>query len=252
MNTLEKDNMDSESTVQNNSFKNIFFNILIPVMILNKGKLIGLSPKSALIIAIAFPLCYGAWDFYKERKMNYIALLGLINVAVSGVFTLLALGGLWFALKEAFFPLLIGIFVFGSSYSNTPFFKTLFLNPAVVDTEKLERHLDTAEKKSAFHNLIVESNKHLSLSFVLSAILNFSLAMYIFKPMDLSLSLETQQDILNQQLGQMTLYSMIVILVPSMIVVGLIMYRAFKKMTSITGLSLEDIMIDSSKKTVKN
>ena len=57
--------------------------------------------------------------------MNYISVLGLLNILFSGILTILALGGIWFAVKEAFFPLLIGGFVLASSFTLNPFFKTI-------------------------------------------------------------------------------------------------------------------------------
>ena len=82
----------------------------------------------------------------------------------------------------------------------------------------------------------------LSFSFVLSALLNFVLALKIFEPLADSLTSTEKQQLLNQQLSQMTLYSMFVILIPSMIFVGSILFWAFKKTTELTGLKTEELM----------
>ena len=139
---------------KNDSFSNILFNILIPVLILNKGHKFGLEPKYAVILALAFPVFFSVKSLWDSKKINYIAILGLLNVLVSGTLTLLALGGIWFALKEAAFPLLIGGFVFGSSFTKSPFFETLFLNPNTFNTEKVEERLDSEEKKLNFEKLM--------------------------------------------------------------------------------------------------
>jgi hypothetical protein len=73
-------------------------------MILNKGGKVGLTPTQAFLIALAFPLFFGLYSLIKEKKMNYISVLGLINILFSGILTILALGGIWFAVKEALFP----------------------------------------------------------------------------------------------------------------------------------------------------
>ncbi len=224
-------------------FANILFSVLIPVIILNKGSKWGLDPIHALVIALAFPLLFGAYSFFKDHSMNYIALLGLINVASSGVLTVLALDGIWFAVKEALFPLLIGIFVFGSSFTTKPFFKSMFLNPATFDIAKLASSLDSHEKLHQFAELMKKATRGLSLSFLLSAILNFALAIYIFTPLDPALEEIKKQELLNEQLSKMTAYSFVVIMIPILIVVSAVLYFAFKKTTELTGLSLEDLIL---------
>lgn len=230
-----------------NSFSNILFSIIIPVLILNKGKLLGLTPLQALVIALLFPLIYGAHSFYKNKKFDFISLLGLLNVLVSGTLAWMALGGIWFAIKEAFFPLLIGVFVYFSSFGKEPFFKTIFLNPSVLNIPLIDSKLDSIEKKAAFERLMSRATQFLSLSFLLSSVLNFVTSMVIFKPLAESLSMDERREILNQQLGQMTLYSMLVIVIPSMICIGLIIYYAFKKISNLTGLKVDEFVAQDQK-----
>lgn len=224
-------------------FANILFSVLLPVIILNKGSKWGMTPTNALLLALAFPLLFGAYSFVKERKMNYIALLGLINVVASGVLTILALGGIWFAIKEAFFPLLIGVFVFASSFTKKPFFKSMFLNPATFDIQRLIQSLNTEEKVHQFSELMKTATKGLSFSFLLSAILNFGLAKYVFVPIEETLTELQKQEVLNEQLSKMTAYSFVVIMIPILVVVSVVLYQAFKKTSQITGLTLEDLML---------
>ncbi len=228
---------------KNESFSNIIFNIIIPVLILNKGHAIGLEPHYAVILALSFPLFFALKSLRQSKKINYIALLGLTNVLVSGTLTLLALGGIWFAIKEAAFPLLIGAFVFISSFSKKPFFKTLFMNPTTFDLEKIQSRLDTIEKKISFDLLMKQTTQWLSLSFLTSGILNFILSLRIFTPLPETLTHSEKQALLNQQLSHMTALSMGVILLPSILFLGGIMYFTFKKINRITGLTTDDLII---------
>lgn len=227
---------------QENSFTHILFSILIPVLILNKGHKYGLEPRAALLIALSFPLFFTLKALIQARKVDFISLLGLLNVLISGALTLLALGGVWFAIKEAAFPLLIGLFVLGSSFSGNPFFKSLFLNPATFDVDKVETRLDTESKRQDFSILMKHLTRWLSLSFLLSAFLNFVLAIRIFTPLADGLTDGQKQELLNEQLGQMTLYSMGVILVPSMIFLGALLYYSFRKIYALTGLNADDLL----------
>ena len=227
---------------QENSFTQILFNILIPVIILNKGHKYGLDAKFALIIALSFPLFFSIKALVKNKKVDFISLLGLLNVLVSGIFTLLTLEGFWFAVKEAAFPLLIGFFVLGSSFTKSPFFQTIFLNPTTFNVDAVEERLNSDQKKTDFAKLMKYLTRWLSLSFLLSAILNFSLALYIFKPLSSDLTDLQKQEILNEQLSHMTAYSLVVILIPSMIFLGTLIFFAFRKITKLTGLSTEQLL----------
>jgi len=229
---------------QENGFLNILINILIPVMILNKGSKLHLTPQLTVMIALAFPLLYGIHSLIKTRKVNFISLLGLINIIVSGTLTILALGGIWFAVKEAFFPLLIGLFVFFSSFGQQPFFETLFLNPAAFQIDKINQAISEKNAENSFKKLMTTSTRWLSVSFLMSALLNFFLAIYIFKPIDEQLTLESRQTLLNEQLGQMTLYSTFIILIPSVIFLGAILYFAFKKIREMTGLKFDELFVN--------
>lgn len=227
----------------NTGFSHILVNIILPVYILNKGTKWGLTPQNALVLALALPLCSGIYSIFKNKKMDFISLLGVLNILISGTLSLMALGGIWFALKEALFPLLIGVFVLFSSYGKNPFFETLFLNPSAFDVDKIEQKISELNKHTDFKNLMKKSTQLLSLSFLMSALLNFFLALRIFTPLADSLTTEQKQDLLNQQLGQMTMYSLLVILIPSIIFLGAILYYTFKKMTALTGLATNDLFI---------
>ncbi len=230
-------------TKKENSFTPIIFNIIIPVLILNKGHKWGLDPRVAVLIALSFPLFFTLKSWFVSHKINFISLLGLLNVLVSGTLTILALGGTWFAVKEAAFPLLIGAFVLGSSWSKKPFFQTLFMNPSTFDIEKVNSKLDTDEKQNAFLELMRKTTRLLSLSFIMSATLNFILAIRIFTPLDDALTDDQKRGIINEQLSHMTLYSLAVILVPSMLFLGGLLYYTFKKINALTGLSADDLLI---------
>ncbi len=231
----------SKAPPAENGFASIFINILIPVFILNKGHTYGLSAKQSLFIALAFPLIGGLFSYIKQNKFNFISLLGLINILASGTLSVLGLGGIWFSIKEAIFPLLIGIFVYFSSFKSEPFFANLFLNPQAFNVELIENKIQENKMEIEFKQLMKKSTIWLSGSFLMSAFLNFALAQYIFKPIEDSVSLEQKQIILNQQLSQMTMYSMFVILIPSIIFLGLILYFAFNKLKHLTGLNLEQL-----------
>jgi hypothetical protein len=137
------------------------------------------------------------------------------------------------------------VIVLGSSFTTKPFFKAMFLNPAAFNVSQINEKLDSEDKKTNFEKLMKISTQWLSVSFLVSAVLNFVLSLYIFKPLDDALSVTEKQALLNQQLSQMTMTSMAVILIPMMIFVGSILYFAFRKTTKITGLAMDELFIKS-------
>ena len=238
--------------MKDNAFLNILFNVILPVMILNKLPAILNHPQApliALVLALSLPLTYGALDFFTNKKMNYIALLGVINILFTGGFAVLKLSGEWFSLKEAFFPLLIGLFVLFSAWTKKPFIKTLILNPNVMNLEVIDAKLSAPEQKQLFDQHVKTSTILLSGSFFLSSFLNYYLASKVFIPIQSQLEEAVQSQMLNEQIAEMTSKSFLVIMVPSMICLMLIMWYLISGIQKQTGLGFEDILKVDTKKS---
>lgn len=228
-------------TKPENSWLNLIFNIVLPVLILNKlTKFLG--PMAALLLALSFPLAYGAYDLAKRKKVNAFSALGLLNVGLTGGLALMGLHGFWFALKEAAFPTLVGFFVFGSAFTKKPFIASIFLNPGVMKVDLLEEKLAANNKQNEFHNHLRKATMWLSLSFVFSAICNFILAQKVFLNIDSTLSAEAQSVILNEQIAKMTTWSMAIVMVPSMIFLLGIFWYLMRGVKQYAGLTTDDIM----------
>ena len=239
----ESSKSTSPSVKRENSIVNILFNIVIPVVILNKvGTLLKLSPGITLLIALAFPVIYWVYDLVQRRKFNYISVLGFLNILLTGGLALLKVTGFWFAVKEAAFPTLIGLFVLFSAFSQSPFIQTLLLDPSLVDTEALHAKLKENNSTDKFKLLLKNATLLLSASFALSATLNFVLARRIFTEIDPQLPEEQIANTLNSQIADMTALSMPVIMVPSIIFLIVIFMYLLKGIKKLTGVSLEELL----------
>ncbi len=219
---------------QENQFQSLLFNIVIPVLILNKGSNF-LGTTNALLIALAFPISYGLYDWYQRKKANYISLLGLLNVGLTGGLALSGLTGIWFAVKEAAFPALIGLFVLGSAFTKKPFISSVFLNEQFIRVQIIEDKVAEFGKQLEMEKLLKLSTILLSLSFALSAYLNFALAQYVFKPIDQTSP--QAAEMLNQQIAQMTSWSFVVIMIPTITFLSGVYWYFMTRLTKITGLS---------------
>lgn len=235
--------MSKQAPPKENGLLNLLFNIVLPVFILNRlSKFIG--PLPALILALAFPLGYGAYDLVKRKKTNAFSVLGLLNVLLTGGLAVLGLGGIWFAVKEAAFPSLVGLFVLGSAFTKRPFIETLFLNPSVMKIDLLEQRLREHGKQQEFHQHMRNATIWLSLSFAFSAILNFILARRIFINIEPTLTPEAQSLALNDQIAQMTTWSMAVIMVPSMLFLMGIFWYLMRGVKQYAELSMTELIHD--------
>lgn len=225
-----------------NAFLNILFNIVIPILILNKGSKF-LGSFWGLVIALAFPLSYGIYDHITRKKTNAISILGLLNVGITGSLALFKLHGIWFAIKEAAFPLLVGAFVFGSAFTKSPFISTLFLNPQLIDVGRLKARLFERKTEDDFNQLLKKSTLWISLSFVFSAICNFVLAVRIFEPIAETLDAEAQAQVLNEQIASMTTWSMGVIVLPCILFMVAIFLYLTKGMQRLSGLTEDELLV---------
>lgn len=227
----------------------LIFNIVLPIIILQKGSSY-FGPTGALIIALFFPISFGLFDYLKNKHRNYISVLGILNVSLTGGLALSGLQGIWFSIKEATFPLLIGLFVFLSSFTKKPFVKTLFLNPQFFKIHLIEEKINLNQKHNELEEHLKKSTVLLSSSFFVSSILNFVLAQHFFKPISETLNNDQKVEILNAQIAEMTTWSHIVILVPSMILLFFILQYVFKGLKKLTGLSFDELLQNESSKSI--
>ena len=216
-------------------------NIVFPILILNRLSA-HLGASAAVVLALLFPFGYGAVFLIKNKKISPISALGLLNVIVTGSLALSGKTGIWFAVKEAAFPSLVGIFVLASSWTKKPFMGLLLLNPQVMKVEKLENTLKELKVEAKFHELLQIGTRLLSLSFFISATGNFVLASRIFSEIDPALDEAQKSLVLNSQIATMTGWAALMIVLPSMILLTILLFYLLKRLEKITGESWQNFM----------
>jgi len=211
-------------------------NIAIPAVVLMK--LSGeeaLGPVGGLLVALAFPLVYGAWDFARRREWNLIPILGFISVLLTGGIGLLQLDPKWIAVKEAAVPGVIGLLVLLSQYSRFPIVRTFLYNDKIMRVEEVDEALQSRGNRGAFDRVLVVASWMLAASFFLSSVLNFVLAKLIVKSQPGSTAF-------NEELGRMTALSYPVIVIPSMVIMIVTLWYLFSRIKRLSGLDFEQIM----------
>lgn len=210
--------------------------VVIPSVILMK--LSGeqrLGADGALLLALAFPLGWGLWELVRFRKFNWIALLGLLSVLLTGGIGLLQLDASWLAIKEAAVPGIIGIAVLASTRTPYPLIRTLLYNPRVLNVEKIHEQLEHNGQTAHFETRLLRATYLLSGTFFFSSFMNYALARWIVNS-------PAGSEAFNAELGRMTLLSYPMIAIPSMLMMMAIFFYLWRTIHGLTGLSLEDIM----------
>lgn len=214
---------------------NLAFNIAAPTAILSylsKDHLLG--PIYGLVVALAFPLGYGVWDYLERKKANFISVIGFVSVFLTGVLGLLHVSSMTFAIKEAAVPAIIGIAVLLSLKTKSPLVKTLLYNDQIIDVEGVNKALDERGTHKGFDRLLVTASLLLALSFALSSALNFGLARYL-------LTSQSGTAEFNAQLGKMHVMSWPVIVIPSTAMMVFALWRLLSGIKKLTGLELDQV-----------
>lgn len=230
-----------------NPLVSLAFNIILPVAILNYSSRIFPNPVISLCVALSFPVGYGLIDYINNNKhKNILSIVGTVNTLLTGGFALLTLEGVWFAVKEAAIPFLIGLWVLFSSFTKKPLMKWVVNKSSMFRKEVIAFQLDSQSKKTHYEALLKKSTLYLSCCFFFSAVLNFILAMRIFKNEKL-LSDVDQQNLLNEQIADMTWISFLVIGLPLAVISGWTLWWFINCLKKLTGLSLEQIVFTGEK-----
>lgn len=230
--------MTEKQPKQENLLLNMLLNVVIPAIILIKfsGES-NLGPRNALLIALAFPITYGLLDFRRAQRVNLFSVLGIISISLTGGISLLELDPKYIAIKEAAIPGLLGIATIASLYTRYPILKTLLYNEKLIQVDSVNSALQSNNAEQDFDVSFRNATFILSGSFFLSAVLNYGLARYL-------LTSQPGTEAFNAELGRMTALSFPVITIPTMIVsIGAFIYL-YKKITKLTNLSLEEILVD--------
>lgn len=210
-------------------------------MVLNQATA-RIGAPQALVLALAIPVLYGLWDLYTKKKKNWMSLLGIVNILLTGGLALMHLEGIWFAVKEAVFPLLLGVAVCASAFSKKPFLKTIIFQPQALNVDNIMSALPAEQGPSKLEQHFRTSTLLFSGSFLISSILNFALAYRIFSDIPREILEPQRSAILNDQIAKMTSLSFIVIVLPLMMISALVMWYLLNGIKKLTALEWAQIL----------
>jgi hypothetical protein len=228
----------SSPVKRENPLLNLLCNIVVPtVVLMNFSTEKWLGPLWGLIVALVFPIGYGIYDLVQRRKTNFLSILGFISVLCSGGLALAKVGGLWFAVKDALLPTIIGVAVLLSLRSKTPLVRELLYNESIIDVPRVDAALAAKGNTTAFEGLLRRSSIGLALTFIASAPINFGLALYVLQS-------PPGTPEFNAELGKMHWLALVVIALPSMVAMMVLFWKLLHGLTELSGLTQDEIFPD--------
>ncbi|MDO8891358.1 MAG: VC0807 family protein [Sulfurimicrobium sp.] len=224
------------SQAKNNPLLEILVTIVFPSVILMKfSDPESLGAVNALLLALAFPLFWGVRDLIMRRKLNLLAVLGLVSILLTGGIGLLQLDTQWLAIKEAAIPGLIGLAVVVSAYTRYPLVRVMLFSPAVMDVERIQNGLEQRGNGAVFEARLKIATFMLGGSFFFSSAMNYLLATQI-------VTSPAGTQAFNEELGRMTLLSYPIIALPSMLILMAVLYYLARSIRLLAGLKLAEAL----------
>lgn len=223
-------------TKKSNPLLELLINIVIPSIILMKfsGEQ-DLGVVGGLLVALAFPLGWGAFELIGRGKVNLFSVLGLVSILLTGGIGLLQLDTQWLAVKEAAIPALIGLAVLVSTRTRYPLVRTLLYNPTLIDVARVQQHLEVRGTARDFEARLQNATYMLGGTFFFSSAMNYFLATWI-------VTSPAGSEAFNAELGRLTLVSYPMIALPSMLMMLGALYYLARATRELAGLKLSEAL----------
>jgi hypothetical protein len=223
-------------TAKPNPLAELLVTLIIPSLILMK--LSGpdsLGAVNALLLALAFPLFWGARDLFVRRKLNLLAALGLLNILLTGGIGLLQMDTQWLAIKEAAIPGLIGLGTVVSAHTRYPLVRIVLFSESLMNVERIQQRLSQRGNSAVFDARLKVATWMLGGSFFFSALMNYTLAIWIVVS-------PAGTTAFNEELGRLTLLSYPMIALPSMLIMVAVLYYMARSIRELAGLKLAEAL----------
>lgn len=212
-------------------FLDLIFSILIPSFLLTRGdQFIPVDPVTLFFIALAFPTGYGLYDLFIKKYVNIISILGFVNTLLSGVVVIFEASKFFIVVKEAGFPLLIGVALLYYNKSVAEFIRVVtddMFDKARILTKISSKTLDEWYKKIALQ---------FTYPFFLSAFLNLVITYIIIQS-------PTGTEAFNEEMGRLIFWGFLGIAIPTTIATMVILILGVLKLQKLTGLKFEELML---------
>ncbi|MCA1963453.1 MAG: hypothetical protein LDL31_05865 [Prosthecobacter sp.] len=215
----------------------LLLTVILPSVVLESlSKPERLGPAWALVVALLMPAGFGIWCVMQKRGLNFFSILGLVAVIITGGLGLLNLNAVWFAVKEAAFPIFLGLAFPLSFHFGKPLVTELLLNPQVINHGMLNAALEVGDRRARFQALMARASWALAGTMMLSAIANAALVLYYLQ------GTEPGTEAYTKAIGRQNWVGFIVIGVPMLAATVALLMWLLRRIEQLTGLERADLM----------
>jgi hypothetical protein len=219
-----------------NPLLDLLLTVVVPSFLLDWGsEPQRLGPVWALVCASLIPVMFGIYCWWKKLGFNLFSIIGLAAIVVTGCLGLLKLDAFWVGVKEAAFPVILGILFPLSHRWKQPLVNALLLQPQIVNLKAMNAALKTETQHAAMNGLLKKSAWIICVTFMLSAVVNQVMAMRIVG------GTEPGSVPYNQALAKLNWVSLLGIGLPMAVVMVMMMLWFFRQLAQITGLDQSDL-----------
>jgi hypothetical protein len=260
----KRDLMTDTKTKDEHPLANLLINVIVPVLILSLfskdpdlQRLLGnaarpwhLGPLKAIMLALALPIGYGIWYFIKTRKPNFFSGIGLLSVLLTGGLTLYLWNtdgtvkpnaGLFFGIKEALIPLMLGIAILFSHRTANPLIRVFLYNASIFDITKIEGRVTELAAHDRYAKLLLGATRLFATSFFLSSAMNLGLAQWFFLGFDAHA--RDALEVYNGIVAKITGWGFAVIGIPILVFLFFTLMRLLAGLRQLTGLKDDELML---------
>jgi intracellular septation protein A len=192
-----------------------------------------LGAGGALGLALAFPLAWLIIGVARTRRVDKLAAIALVGIAITGGTSLLQLDPKWIAAKEALVPSLIAAAMLATCAGEVPFVGAI-LEP-LLDREAVDEALAAHGARDGWRRILLRGTVELAAILLASAVVSAALAAWL-----LDAAPGTPE--FNAQLGRVNTVGLFAVNLP---VAGLATWRLSRvldRMERLTGLPIERLL----------
>jgi hypothetical protein len=208
--------------------------IIAPSIVLTMGEPY-FGNTGTLLVALAFPLAWGAWDGWRRRRVSIFTVIGAVSTLLTGGIGLMKLDAGWLAIKEGAVSGAIGLAVAVSAWTKRPLIHLLVFDAALLDRERIARALAERGTTETFEARLRQGTLWLAATFFFSAAANYALTRWLVQS-------PAGTEAFNAELGRLTLLSWPLIALPSTAMMAALLWWLARCARQLTGLELQDLL----------
>ena len=237
------------------SLINVLLSVLAPVLILEKcsgsgGAWYDWGTMWALVVALSLPIGCGIYSVVSQRRVEPLAVFGLLGTLLTGVVSMYANSGAgeairpdtpwWYAGKELMVATMLAGAVLVTARGRSSLLRAFVYSEALYDIPLIEQKVQELGCTDDYRRLELQGSRLMAASLLGSGLANFGLSLYFLLPV-LKLPAADQALAYNQAVGGMHWWGFVVIGVPLMVTLVAVMRFLARRLQALTGLPSDRI-----------